>query len=298
MTSIYGGFWKRFAAYIIDALAATFATTLVSVLIGVVAGSGKGHEQLVSNGIALVGMWLYFAIFESSKLQATPGKLMLGMKVTDVDGGAIGFGRATGRYFGKFVSSLILFIGFMMAGWTQRRQALHDMMAGTLVMNTAEVAAAGQEGQALPPGVRPSGGGMPGWAIALICAGALVPVIGILAAIAIPAYQDYLSRSYTSMAMAEASTAKQALEEYRANHAGQWPAALGDAGIDPHLTIGPQAEATLSLRADGVLAVRFPKVLALREGSMLLVPEEDGEAVTWGCQNDGMKAKYLPPECR
>ena len=50
-----------------------------------------------------------------------------------VDGQRIGFGRATGRYFAKFVSAMILLIGFMMVGWTQRKQGLHDLIASTLV---------------------------------------------------------------------------------------------------------------------------------------------------------------------
>ena len=60
--------------------------------------------------------------------------MALGLLVTDRQGNRIGFGRATGRYFGKIISALILFIGFMMAGWTERKQALHDMMADTLVV--------------------------------------------------------------------------------------------------------------------------------------------------------------------
>ncbi len=71
---------------------------------------------------------------ESSPQQATLGKMALGLKVTDLRGEPISFGKATGRYFGKFVSELILYVGFMMAGWTEKKQALHDIMAGTLVV--------------------------------------------------------------------------------------------------------------------------------------------------------------------
>jgi uncharacterized RDD family membrane protein YckC len=57
-----------------------------------------------------------------------------GMKVTDENGNRITFARATGRYFGEYLSALTLFIGYMMAGWTERKQALHDLLAGTLVV--------------------------------------------------------------------------------------------------------------------------------------------------------------------
>jgi uncharacterized RDD family membrane protein YckC len=78
--------------------------------------------------------WLYYALLESSTWQATLGKKALGLEVTDVEGRRISFGRATGRFFAKIISALILFIGFIMAGFTERKQALHDMIAGTLVI--------------------------------------------------------------------------------------------------------------------------------------------------------------------
>jgi uncharacterized RDD family membrane protein YckC len=77
--------------------------------------------------------WIYYAGFESSHLGATPGKWALGIYVTDLEGKRISFGRASGRYFGKIVSGLILGIGYMMAGFTEKFQALHDTMADCLV---------------------------------------------------------------------------------------------------------------------------------------------------------------------
>jgi len=82
----------------------------------------------------LVLVWLYFAMMESSVYQATLGKMALGLQVTDRQGNRIGFARASGRFFGKIVSGMILLIGYMMAGWTERKQALHDMLADTLVV--------------------------------------------------------------------------------------------------------------------------------------------------------------------
>jgi uncharacterized RDD family membrane protein YckC len=83
----------------------------------------------------LVADWLYFAYQESSPAQATIGKRALGIKVTDLEGNRISFGRATGRYFAKYLSAITLFIGFLLAAFTARKQALHDMIAGTLVVN-------------------------------------------------------------------------------------------------------------------------------------------------------------------
>jgi uncharacterized RDD family membrane protein YckC len=84
--------------------------------------------------ISAIMQWLYFSLMESSVWQATLGKKALGLTVTDLEGRRIGFGRATGRYFAKILSSLTLFIGYMMAGFTEKKQALHDIIAGTLVL--------------------------------------------------------------------------------------------------------------------------------------------------------------------
>lgn len=78
--------------------------------------------------------WLYFALMESSSKQATLGKMLLGIIVTDLNNNRISFGKASGRYWGKLISIIILGIGFIMAGTTSKKQALHDKMAGTLVI--------------------------------------------------------------------------------------------------------------------------------------------------------------------
>jgi uncharacterized RDD family membrane protein YckC len=105
-------------------------------------GSAAGMLMAMMGGyilivivIVTVATWLYFALMESSAKGATLGKMALGIKVTDLTGSKISFGRATGRYFGKIISGAILYIGYIMAGFTQQKQALHDIMAGTLVIN-------------------------------------------------------------------------------------------------------------------------------------------------------------------
>jgi len=87
--------------------------------------------------IRLLGLmmnWIYYAALESSVWQATIGKKVLGLTVTDLAGNRITFGRASGRFFGMLLSGFILGIGFLMAGFTERKQALHDMIAGCLVI--------------------------------------------------------------------------------------------------------------------------------------------------------------------
>jgi uncharacterized RDD family membrane protein YckC len=84
--------------------------------------------------IVFVAVGLYYSVMESSPWQATLGKRALGLQVTDLQGRRISFGRATGRYFAKIVSGLTLSIGYLMAGFTRRKQALHDIIAECLVV--------------------------------------------------------------------------------------------------------------------------------------------------------------------
>jgi len=79
--------------------------------------------------------WLYYAFLESSNLKATLGKMVLGIVVVDVNKNKISFLRASARYWSKIISSSILLIGFIMAGFTKDKQALHDIISGTYVVN-------------------------------------------------------------------------------------------------------------------------------------------------------------------
>lgn len=88
-----------------------------------------------TNALKFVLPWLYFGWFEASSMQATPGKMALGILVTDQRGNRISFGRASIRTFAKYISYKILFIGFFMAAVTRKKQGLHDMLAGCLVVN-------------------------------------------------------------------------------------------------------------------------------------------------------------------
>ena len=145
----YGGFWWRVLAYFIDTIILNIAVSIISGILGLGIGTSMmmmegGQESIYSAAllmsvlISFVLQWLYFAIMESSPLQATLGKLVVGVVVTDFNGNRISFGRATGRYFAKILSSIILFIGFIMVAFTERKQGLHDMIAGTLVWKTRD----------------------------------------------------------------------------------------------------------------------------------------------------------------
>ncbi len=130
----YAGFGRRLLAYAIDnavIFAVIFGVSLALMSLG--EASAVDFEAL-GRGLGLFGGWLYFAVFESSQRQATLGKQAMGLRVVDMDRNKIGFGRATGRHFGKIISGIIFLGGFFMAAFTEKSQALHDIMANCLVV--------------------------------------------------------------------------------------------------------------------------------------------------------------------
>ncbi len=145
-TPVYAGFWLRFAAYLIDTLIVSLVFVPVGFVLGMVLAASSDSDgdaattaliQAVNMGINLVSIvatWLYSSLLESSSWQGTVGKKLIGLRVTDLDGRRISFGKATGRHFGKILSSLICLVGFIMAAFTEKHQALHDQLAGTLVL--------------------------------------------------------------------------------------------------------------------------------------------------------------------
>ena len=138
----YAGFWRRFAAYMIDGIVIVFALTQFQIFLSYALRASIPDWDTVLQSmnitIALISLplaWTYFSGMESSPLQATIGKLAVGIYVTDLQGQRISFGRATGRFFGKILSGVILYIGYLMAGFTAKKQALHDMLSGCLVLS-------------------------------------------------------------------------------------------------------------------------------------------------------------------
>ena len=134
----YAGFWKRFAAAIIDGCILMVAGFIIGGFIGFVYGFTTGTSAgtgALGNIVGVIMGWLYFSLMESSSKQGTLGKMALGIKVTDLTGNAISFGRATGRHFSKIISTIILLVGYLMVAFTAKKQGLHDMIAGCLVVN-------------------------------------------------------------------------------------------------------------------------------------------------------------------
>ncbi len=182
--SVYlAGFWRRFFALIIDSMVVSVINMVLGAilalpfllllpLIGGAAAEADADGILtylkggagfliimasVGNLLSLWTGWLYFALMESSVNSATLGKMALGIVVSDKHGRRITFERATARYFSKFITGLTFFVGYIMAAFSSRKQALHDFIAGTLVLyrvpadyHEDEMAAPHRHASALP----------------------------------------------------------------------------------------------------------------------------------------------------
>jgi uncharacterized RDD family membrane protein YckC len=131
----YAGFWMRAGAYIVDSL-------LMSVVLAAAwlprliknPDPEKLREDIGLLAASFILSWLYFALMESSPLQATLGKRAFHLRVTDLEGKRITFARASLRQWAKLISGLIFYAGYVLAGFTPRKQALHDLLAGCLVV--------------------------------------------------------------------------------------------------------------------------------------------------------------------
>ncbi|MDE3170255.1 MAG: RDD family protein [Acidobacteriota bacterium] len=141
----YAGFWLRAVAWVVDMF-------LLGVVVGIFilnpllpragispdnpkAVFNTGNPQVLAiNLLVLMAEWCYFGLLESSPWQASVGKRLLGLYVTDQQGKRVSFARASGRFWGMYLSTLTIGIGYLMAGFTPRKQALHDLLAKCLVL--------------------------------------------------------------------------------------------------------------------------------------------------------------------
>ena len=200
---VYAGFWRRLAALCIDSILvgivfyALFFGGLMTLGDGLAAfenpdamGAGAIGGFLVAIYVAYpVISALYFVGMESSGTQATLGKMAVGIKVTDADGRRISRGRGLGRWASHLLCYMTLYIGYIMAAFTERKRGLHDMVASTLVVDRWAFTH--------DPGRQQKGLGTVAIIVLILGALLIVAYIAIMAAIALPAYQSYVERAAT-----------------------------------------------------------------------------------------------------
>lgn len=274
MNPTYAGFWRRAAAFLVDSLILVIPQTLLNIAFA----PNTTVPFLINVVIALA----YFAGFHSSVKQATPGKMAFGIKVTDEAGQRISIGRAVGRYFATWLSALILGIGYLMAGFTERKRALHDMVCKTIVVNKAVDAADLEDNQDTMPVTA-------GVWVAIVLLFVLPFFGGILAAIAIPAYVDFQTRQKIMEALAQVEPIKEEVAGALGNRRA------APAGVR---RIGSPAVQQVNIGADGQITIVFNKNVG-GGGQVFMAPIVSRTApVEWRCWAEGVAPKYMPQVCR
>jgi uncharacterized RDD family membrane protein YckC len=192
---VYASIYRRFLASVIDSALLLMLCLLASLCFPV---NLHDESDIV---LPVLGLLLlpYKIVTESSGWQATLGKRWVGIKVTSLQGERIGIGRATARFFAQILSGITLNVGYLMAGFTPRRQGLHDYIAGTLVTNASSTP---EEIEVSPPAGLGSG------IVSIIVVFAGIAILGILTAIGVPAYQNYTVRGQINEGLALAEPYK------------------------------------------------------------------------------------------
>lgn len=308
---VQAGFLRRWAALFLDSLILACAFYAVFFVLILVFGVAGGFDAL--RGIdteepppwlvaAYLGMYLiyfaiaglYYALMESSAAQASVGKMALGIKVVDRDGRRLSFPHALGRWCAAALSYLTLYIGFLMAAFTQRKQALHDIVAGTFVVDKWAYTDTPERQQ------RGLSGCLIAFLVVVVLCGGLA-VLGILAAIALPAYGDYTARARVATAVVAATPLKQRVVQ-ALEATGTCPDNRSEGFAAPADYAGTAVARIVVDRIDdyedgGCGIVVWLQPIGGSNEENTLTFEYLAEQQTWVCTSS-LPERQLPPECR
>lgn len=300
---VYAGFLRRWAAIIIDQLILAIPLVVIFGGVGVIgafSASGGGDAGGMIGGVLMLLAYpiyyaiagLYYASQESSVHQATLGKRALGIKVTDEAGGRLSFGHALARWFAAALSYLTFYVGFLMAAFTDRKRALHDMVAGTLVVDK----------WAYTDHPERQKREVSGCLIVLLIVVMVIPILAILAAISVSQYQDYVAKSQFMEAPAIVDGLKTQVAEAYIN-TGECPV-NGEAGFAAaeeysgryveRIDIGGAAPAcvlTVRFRGDNIAA-------PLAYQTAAFTGTDEGGTFAWKCEAPAIADKFLPMSCQ
>jgi len=263
----YAGFWRRCAAWTVDCI-------VVGIPAGVLEYLFFGEDTLRSLLFGVFVWWLYTSLMLSGPRHATFGMRVTGMAVLHADSHTgITFGRATVRYMALAITA---WIGFLIQPITKRRQALHDLIARTIVV---------MQGRA---------GLAPGYVFAINAFMPGLAVLGIVAAVALPAYQDYTTRARVSEVVHIGEQATKAVEAF-ADRRDAIPGRIEDTGFSAS---SPYVASVIVDKRNGVVRVTT-SFAPIANKAMVFVPSVNADqTISWQCFSDDIPKKYLPLSCR
>lgn len=277
---MYAGFWRRVAAVLIDTIIYTICTIVIQACLNF---SG-GAEQSFLNTLVALGFWLFYFVYaESSPWQATLGKKVVGIKVTDLNGQRISFWRALARDLAKYISNVTLGIGYVMCIWTQHKQCLHDKIAGCLVVTNDYT----------PQAEPVASSKVPVWVILVALFLPCMLIIGIITAIALPQYFSAVEKARIVEARKYAQAIKSSGERYYLK-TGKFP------GSNPHrLDIQVPESAPVSVQHEGedyfIVSAKTKNPNPVVVSALLLKTQE----VRYYCAQEPVKVQgrsIIPPK--
>ena len=284
------GYMSRLAANFIDGIVSWLVFIGIYVLIFVIMSlaqpaSADNTGSALAVGFGYLAGYALFAYWQGGSKMATPGKRAAGLIVVTRDGQPLGFWRALGR---QLLLSLTcaFFLPMFVLFFTQRRQMLHDFVVGSVVVRKASFSRESFDIERLK---KPEGDGGGAIAVVVLLFG-LIVIGGILAAIAIPAYQDYVTRAKVSVAIAEVTPLQIAVG--RALAESGRVESYEALGLDGPVALSGGA-GTVNIAPNGNIVITFePRPL---HGRILVLSPQDGH---WDCKGGDLPTKYRPSNCR
>lgn len=287
--NLVAGLGMRWLASLIDGLLLGCVGAVVCVVWGIgAAGDGHGGFGGTLLLVLLLMQLAYFTLLQGGSGMASLGKRALGLMVVGSDGQPIGYGRAALRYFILMITSYLLPL-LLVALFTRRRQGLHDFAAGSVVIERASYDPQHWDYDGLHRSGR-------GGALLVLAIGLMVGVfvIGMLAAIAIPAYQDYTMRARVAAAIAQADAIKAGVTRHYTT--SNEPVQYADLGMSGPMSL-PGGGGLITVNTSGVITITMG-LPPLTGQSLRLTPNLSATGIGWACASDDIRKKYLPQNCR
>ena len=286
--NLAAGLGMRWLASFIDGLILGVSLMVIGFSWGIASAISGGHSGSFLM-FALLAQLAYFTLMQGGQGMATLGKRATGMIVVGRDGQRIGYALAAVRYVLLLISSY-LFPLLLVVFFTRRRQGLHDLIAGTVVLDRDSYDPAHFDYEQV--GKSPRGGG----ALLVLAIAAVVFVFfgGILAAIAIPAYQDYTMRARIQGAITRTDPIKVAVTQHYTS--SNEPVQYADIGMSGPLAL-PGDQGLITVNSSGVITIMLG-MKPLTGQSIRLTPTLSTDGIRWSCVSDDVRKAYLPLSCR